>query len=235
MEVAEQFDVVLCGDILEHLTNPGAVLQKLKRRLASTGYLVVSLPNVAHGSVRLSLLKGAFTYVKEGLLDATHLRFFTLDSIRELFNRNGFEIQDLFRTRVGLFDTEIPLRPSQISTPTIRQLLEDPEATTYQFVFRAVPSARPNSLADLGDAAFDPVRERQLFATFCLKRAWLAFHANVPDLIDARAWACLSLSTAPSLKAALYLMVSLFPCPMVCLLARWRLPRWKPRDAGLEP
>lgn len=219
VEVAEQFDVVLCGDILEHLTNPGAVLQKLKRRLASTGFLVVSLPNVAHGSVRLSLLEGTFTYVKEGLLDATHLRFFTLDSIRELFNRNGFEIQDLYRTRVGLFDTEVPLRPAQISPPTVRRLLEDPEATTYQFVFRAVPSERPNRLADLGDTAFNPVRERQLFATYCLKRAWVAFHDDVPDAIEARAWARLSLGTAPSLKAALYWMVSLLPCWMISALA----------------
>src|SRR6266852_5435717 len=57
-EVPEEFDVILCGDVLKYLTDPEAVLQKLKRRLASTGYLVVSVPNVAHGRVRLSLLEG---------------------------------------------------------------------------------------------------------------------------------------------------------------------------------
>ncbi len=56
-EVPEEFDVILCGDVLEHLTDPAAVLRKLKRHLAPTGPLVVSLPNVAHGSVRLSLLE----------------------------------------------------------------------------------------------------------------------------------------------------------------------------------
>jgi 2-polyprenyl-3-methyl-5-hydroxy-6-metoxy-1,4-benzoquinol methylase len=219
VELPEEFDVILCGDVLEHMRNPEAVLQKLKRHLASTGHLVVSLPNVAHGSVRLSLLDGKFTYVKEGLLDATHVRFFTLDSIRELFNRVGLEIHDLHRTRLGLFDTEITVRPSQINVSTVRRILQDPETTTYQFVFRAVPSGRPNSLADLRDAAFDPARERQLVATYSLQKAWVAFHHDVPDLIDARAWARLSLSTAPSLKAALYWMVSFLPPWIVSFLA----------------
>jgi len=219
VELPEVFGVILCGDVLEHMTNPEAVLQKLKRHLTSTGHLVVSLPNVAHGSVRLSLLEGKFTYGKEGLLDATHLRFFTLDSIRELFNRNGFEIQNLHRTRVGLFDTEIAVRPSEIDGSAIRRILRDPEATTYQFVFRAVPSGRSNSLADLRDAAFEPAREHQLVATYSLKKSWGAFHKGVPDLIDARTWARLSLSTAPSLKAALYWMVSFLPPWIVSFLA----------------
>jgi O-antigen biosynthesis protein len=217
-EVPEEFDVVLCGDVLEHLTNPEAVLRKLKRRLTSTGYLVVSLPNVGHGSVRLSLLEGRFEYVQEGLLDATHLRFFTLDSIRELFNRNGLEIGDLHRTRAGFFETEIPLSPAGITASTVRRLLQDPEASTYQFVFRANPSGRSNSLADLQDAAFDPARERRRFAADCLKRAWGAFHAEGPDPIQARAWARLSLGTAPNFKAAVYWMVSLLPWRLVSLL-----------------
>jgi len=217
-EVREKFDVVLCGDVLEHLTNPAAVLQKLKRRLSSSGHFVVSLPNVAHGSVRLSLLEGRFTYVKEGLVDASHLRFFTLDSIQELFNRNGLEIRDLHRTRTGFFDTEILLSPAEITASTVRRLLQDAEASTYQFVFRAVPSGRSNSLADLRDAAFDPVRERQRFAADCLKRAWGAFHFGGPDLIMARAWARLSLGTAPNFKAAVYWLVSLLPWWLVSLL-----------------
>ena len=219
VELPEEFDVILCGDVLEHMIDPEAVLQKLTRHLASTGQLVVSLPNVAHGSVRLSLLEGKFTYGKEGLLDATHVRFFTLESIRELFNRNGLEIQDLHRTRVGLFETEITVKPSQMAGSTVRRILQDPEATTYQFVFRAVPSGRPNRLAELRDAAFDPDRERQRVATYSLYKAWVAFHHDVPDPIAARAWARLSLSTAPSLKAALYWLVSLLPSRLVSWLA----------------
>ncbi len=155
--------------------------------------------------------------MKEGLLNATHLRFFTLDSIRELFNRNGLEIRDFHRVRAGFFDTEIPLSPAEISVSTIRRLLQDAEASTYQFVFRAVPSERSNRFADLRDAAFDPARERRRFATDCLKRAWGAFHEG-PDLIMARAWARLSVGTAPNFKAAVYWMVSLLPWWLVSLL-----------------
>ncbi len=98
-QIPERFDVVLCGDVLEHLTAPEVVLSSLKRRLSENGFLVVSLPNVAHGSVRLGLFEGRFSYVREGLLDATHLRFFTFASMVELFNNAGYVISDLRRTR----------------------------------------------------------------------------------------------------------------------------------------
>ena len=124
-QIPERFDVVLCGDVLEHLTAPEVVLSSLKRRLSENGFLVVSLPNVAHGSVRLGLFEGRFSYVGEGLLDATHLRFFTFASMVELFNNAGYAISDLRRTRRPIFESEIRLDPttfgSRISTPTARR------------------------------------------------------------------------------------------------------------------
>jgi 2-polyprenyl-3-methyl-5-hydroxy-6-metoxy-1,4-benzoquinol methylase len=210
-ELSEEFDVVLCGDVLEHLRDPGFVLQKLKRRLAPTGHLVVSMPNVAHASVRLNLLAGTFAYVEEGLLDATHLRFFTLASIAELFNRNGFEIRDLYRARSGLFSTEIKLAPAQVNAFAVRQVVQDQEATSYQFVFRAFPSGRSNELADLRDPAFDAARELREFHALCMKRAWEAFHRQAGGRYEARAWAWLALVAQPSPRAALHWMRSFIP------------------------
>jgi 2-polyprenyl-3-methyl-5-hydroxy-6-metoxy-1,4-benzoquinol methylase len=210
-ELAEEFDVVLCGDVLEHLKNPDAALQKLKRRLAPTGQLVVSIPNVAHGSIRLSLLQGRFSYVPEGLLDATHLRFFTHSSLVEFFDRNGLEIRDLHRARVGLFDTEIALAPSKLSAFVVRQVVQDPEATTYQFVFRAIPSGHSSKVADLRDSAFDPNRERRKFADFCVRRAWAVLHGETLDRREVRAWAWLALVSQPTPKAAIYWVVSFSP------------------------
>jgi 2-polyprenyl-3-methyl-5-hydroxy-6-metoxy-1,4-benzoquinol methylase len=206
----EQFDVILCGDVLEHLKNPEPVLRTLRRRLSATGYLVVSLPHVGHGAVRLSLLAGRFTYMKDGLLDATHLRFFTLHSIVELFNGAGFGIRELHRTRIGLFDTEISLEPSQVPPWAVRRLIQDPEATTYQFIFQAVPSSHRTCLDDLKDTAFDPRREREAFASACMRRAWVAFHRNA-DRHEARAWTRLAIASTFSVKAALYWLVSLLP------------------------
>jgi hypothetical protein len=169
------------------------------------------MPNVAHGSVRLGLLLGRFTYVEEGLLDATHLRFFTLASIIDLFNRNGLEILDLHRARLKIFDTEIHIDRSQVSAFAVRQVLGDPEATVYQFVFQAIPSRRANTLADLRDPAFDAARELRGFHVLCMKKAWEAFHRQENGRFDARAWAWLALVAQPSLKAALHWVRSYVP------------------------
>src|SRR5437867_6053879 len=73
---ADRFDAVVFADVLEHLREPGAVLQRVRPFLAEGGVVVASMPNVAHGSVRLALLGGEFRYRQAGLLDRTHLRFF---------------------------------------------------------------------------------------------------------------------------------------------------------------
>jgi protein-L-isoaspartate O-methyltransferase len=203
-EVSDHFDVVLCGDVLEHLQDPGAVLQKLRRRLAPDGYLVVSIPNVAHGSVRLSLMEGRFAYTPCGLLDTTHVRFFTLASLVDLFNDNGLYIRDLRRIRRGLFESEIPIDALRINPSWVARLVGDSEATSYQFVFRALPSGQRNAIVDLQDPSFDSDLARRVFAAEAMTKSWIAFHDAPPRLGEARIWARLALATAPTAKAALY-------------------------------
>jgi 2-polyprenyl-3-methyl-5-hydroxy-6-metoxy-1,4-benzoquinol methylase len=136
----ERFDVILLGDVLEHLRRPERALLEFRPLLRPEGYLVVSLPNVAHASVRLALLQGAFDYRPEGLLDATHLRFFTRASLLGMFARAGWTVRDLGSIERGPFDTEIPLEPATVPVPVLRALADDPDARVYQYVFRAVPS-----------------------------------------------------------------------------------------------
>jgi 2-polyprenyl-3-methyl-5-hydroxy-6-metoxy-1,4-benzoquinol methylase len=78
------FDAVVCGDVLEHLVEPSRVLRDLARALTPRGRLILSIPNVAHLWVRLSLLCGKFDYAERGILDRTHLRFFTARTLRDL-------------------------------------------------------------------------------------------------------------------------------------------------------
>ena len=85
----EEFDVALFGDVLEHLPDPLTVLRSAMTLLRRGGYTVVSIPNIAHADVRLSLVRGQFDYQPIGLLDDTHLRFFTLNSIRQLLREAG--------------------------------------------------------------------------------------------------------------------------------------------------
>lgn len=88
----QTFDLVLCLDVLEHMVNPWAVVDRLATRyLATGGTLIVSLPNVRHYSVVLPLLLGGrWNYEDAGLLDRTHLRFFTKATAKALLSHSQF-------------------------------------------------------------------------------------------------------------------------------------------------
>lgn len=91
-ELAGPYQVLLFGDTLEHLPDPAEVLRRLRTKLAVSGVLVVSLPNVANWSMRLRLLAGRFDYTERGILDRTHLRFFTRRTAVKLLESAGFEV-----------------------------------------------------------------------------------------------------------------------------------------------
>ncbi len=75
--MGEQFDLVTYGDVLEHLLEPQDVLRETRNLLAPGGRVLISLPNIAFWTMRVKLLMGRFEYESMGLLDYTHLRFFT--------------------------------------------------------------------------------------------------------------------------------------------------------------
>jgi hypothetical protein len=134
----ESFDVVLCGDVLEHLRDPLAALRSAVRKLKPEGHVVTSLPNVAHGDVRMLLFGGAFRYRELGLLDRTHLRFFTLETIRELLRDAGLLVVETKRIVVPLFGTELEIARHEVAQSTIDGILADPESETYQYVMKSV-------------------------------------------------------------------------------------------------
>ena len=133
----EEFDVVLAGDVLEHLSVPHHVLRACRALLKPSGTLVVSLPNIAHVDARLALLQGRFDYRPWGLLDDTHLRFYTKESADQLLGEAGFVPVDTARVIVPVFDTEVELDREAVRAEVLDDLLRDPEAETYQFVIAA--------------------------------------------------------------------------------------------------
>jgi 2-polyprenyl-3-methyl-5-hydroxy-6-metoxy-1,4-benzoquinol methylase len=96
-----RFDCVLFADVLEHLVDPKEMLVKVKSSLAPNGRVLASIPNIAHWSIRAQLLIGNFDYKATGIMDATHLRWFTRSSVRALFEDAGYEIEKLRGTAGG--------------------------------------------------------------------------------------------------------------------------------------
>jgi O-antigen biosynthesis protein len=141
------YNAVLFADVLEHLRDPVVVLKRVRPFVAEGGAVIASIPNVAHISVRLALLGGEFRYRGLGLLDDTHLRFFTRASIVELFESAGFVVSTWHRRRIEQADAEIS-PPPDLPEAVGAWLGSDPELTTYQFVVRAIPSDAASQLAE---------------------------------------------------------------------------------------
>jgi O-antigen biosynthesis protein len=134
----ELFDVVVFGDVLEHLRDPLPVLRSVRELLVPGGAVVISVPNIAHGDVRLSLLQGRFEYRSLGLLDNTHIHFFTRSSLRAFLRDAGFTAVDVQTTTADLLTTELADDARDADPRIVDALREDIDATTYQFVVRAV-------------------------------------------------------------------------------------------------
>jgi 2-polyprenyl-3-methyl-5-hydroxy-6-metoxy-1,4-benzoquinol methylase len=146
----EEFDAIIFADVLEHLRDPRAVLRKVRGLLSDRGSVIASMPNVAHGSVRLALLAGDFRYTETGLLDKTHLRFFTRESLQDLFEEAGYAVTSVHRRRVAVEESEVAVS-SDLSPEVRKAVLADPEATTYQFVVTAAPAGTASQLHALRD------------------------------------------------------------------------------------
>lgn len=101
-----QFDKILLLDVLEHLPHPEEILQRAAQLLKPNGQLIVSTPNVANITVRMLLLAGKFDYQDRGILDKTHLRFYTRKTIVALLGNSGLDIS---RRRMTIIPLEVVL------------------------------------------------------------------------------------------------------------------------------
>ena len=140
---SDRFDVIVAADVLEHLTDPLSALRRLRRFLAADGSFVISLPNIAHGSVRIALLQGHFNYRNVGLMDVTHLRFFTRESIDELLDEADLAVAQVFHQQLDINASEVPFDRERVPADVLEQLAEDPDARTYQFVLKAIALDTP--------------------------------------------------------------------------------------------
>jgi 2-polyprenyl-3-methyl-5-hydroxy-6-metoxy-1,4-benzoquinol methylase len=136
-------DVIILGDVLEHLRWPKRILEKIKKYLTPNGYLVVSLPNICHGDILLNLMNGSFCYTSKGLLDETHVRFFGRKNILNIFSMYGYNIRNLQTTTTPVGATEQEINMKKIPLILQKFIKALPDSNVYQFVFEAVPCESP--------------------------------------------------------------------------------------------
>lgn len=133
-ELAGQYRAFLFGDTLEHLVDPVGLLRRLRPRLADDGAVVVSIPNIANWTIRLSLFAGRFDYADRGILDRTHLHFYTLKSAKGLLEEAGYRV-----------DSVVAAVPAPgVSSAWLGRLIHRignlrPHVFAYTFIITAVP------------------------------------------------------------------------------------------------
>jgi methionine biosynthesis protein MetW len=132
-----QFDAIVFADVLEHLKRPGDAIRGAARYLAADGVVLASIPNIAHLSIRVELMEGGFAYEKLGLLDDTHLKYFTKKTIEEMFEAAGLTIQRLEATLYDLPEDRVTERLRAVgleTTPQFWELMNGDEARAYQYI-----------------------------------------------------------------------------------------------------
>jgi 2-polyprenyl-3-methyl-5-hydroxy-6-metoxy-1,4-benzoquinol methylase len=125
-----KFDLILILDVLEHLVDPWSFLIRLKEKcLAEDGRVIISVPNARHFALVLPLLRGRFDYLERGILDKTHLRFFTKDSAIKMLKAASLDIEAIKATSL-----DISLNSGKLNAVTFGLLSG---FITSQYIFRA--------------------------------------------------------------------------------------------------
>ncbi len=137
--VSGKFDAIIFGDVLEHLQDPIEILEAATSLLSDNGFVAASIPNIAHGAMRLALLQGSWKYTDEGLLDRTHLRFFTLGSIKELFSKAELVIDEIYATVLDPLAAGVDIADDALPGDIVEWVRDQEGAFDFQYIVRAHP------------------------------------------------------------------------------------------------
>lgn len=178
----DRYDFVVLLDVLEHVADPVRLAEDARSLLGEGGKLIASVPNVAHGAVRLPLLSGDWAYEPSGILDDSHLKFFVRGSFLETLGQSRLQVERLERVYRTVADdvVEEAATAAGTSADSLQALLSRTEGHTWQFIVQAVPVAdRPPLEAhsvsvDRSSDLIERVRvaERE-FAAYDRRLGWL--------------------------------------------------------------
>jgi 2-polyprenyl-3-methyl-5-hydroxy-6-metoxy-1,4-benzoquinol methylase len=139
VDVGRGFDVVLAGDVVEHLQQPEALLDEIRRVLNPGGVVLLSAPNFGHWYPRLRAAFGVWDYDRRGILDSGHLRFFSRASIRRLCRSSGFDVvsEQVSTWRLSTGTTSAFTLVSRALHSVLVRVR--PQLFAYQFVLKLTP------------------------------------------------------------------------------------------------
>ncbi|MDH0848966.1 MULTISPECIES: methyltransferase domain-containing protein [Delftia] len=141
-----RYDYIVCADVLEHLRQPERILAACRKRLTPEGRLLISVPNAGYSGLVAELLHGEFRYREEGLLDRTHLRFFTRRSLSRFLAEQGWQVDDIDTIERALPESEFRVAYDSLPPAVARHLLATPDALAYQFIASAAPVAQAQAI-----------------------------------------------------------------------------------------
>jgi 2-polyprenyl-3-methyl-5-hydroxy-6-metoxy-1,4-benzoquinol methylase len=127
-----EYDCVLLLDVIEHLVSPEQVLLQVHEKISKDGHLVICVPNIGHWTIIQGLLEGKWDYEDQGILDRTHLRFFTYDSLVRLITNSGFKIIAQGSTKIERDPPEKILKAIEIVSDNSDRLKN--QSKSYQFI-----------------------------------------------------------------------------------------------------
>ena len=165
-ELSEHFDALVLDDVLAHFQDPWRVLTELRSFMTPDGMCVACIPNVGHWRMVAELLQGKWRYADQGLLDKTHLRFFTLDTAVELFEKAGWTVLDALPRKLQPEETEAALKTLLPAAVAMGMSEEKARVnlTAFQWVIRAVngPAPRVTTVAAVGSKKVAGVTEARV-------------------------------------------------------------------------
>ena len=159
-----KYDYLVLADVVEHLVDPVLFVTSLRPLLKKEGKILLSTPNVAFASVRIALLNGDFDYVDSGILERTHLRFFTYSTLLRLISAVGMHPERICFLERNPFATEIPIAQYSIGIADLVRLMRDDLASVYQFLVVLNQLPADTQLECYGS------RGNAFIAKYCLKR-----------------------------------------------------------------
>ena len=144
---SREYKLVVCADVLEHVPDPVSVLKRLREAATEDATFIISVPNVAHLAVRIMLLFGYFPKMERGILDRTHLQFFTKDTARQLLEKAGLHPTSIRATGIPLDEVwktgegKLPFKVAQKMQHVALDVL--PRLFSMQWVMTATANNQP--------------------------------------------------------------------------------------------